>query len=145
MRKTHLAICLTAVLCLSCSFLAEFALGKQPCALCWIQRLCWFLLIPASLIGPFFRKTSLLCALLLSANLFAASYQTLVSFHILQDRCKSRSQIENAAEYKELLRKNSCSNDLWVIAGAPVSAWNGVVSLAILGYLIFQRRAALRL
>lgn len=124
-----------SVCALSFSFIAEYGFNFIPCKLCNLQRILYGILAFAALIGIFtsFKAAKTLCALILLSICIVASYQTLVQYGIVQDKCRTeRNQMETIASFEAAIADDSvpCSQN-WAIFKIPISGFNAFVSLLL--------------
>jgi disulfide bond formation protein DsbB len=126
---------------IGCSFYQQMIQGIQPCFLCQLQRLPYFLIFCLAPFGFSIHlnhvvKVFIQMCLLLSVGL--AFYHLLIQFEFITDRCKIVQSINSQEEFYLMLKKSvpSCSLISWKIAGFPVTAYNLLFSILILIYLI---------
>ena len=135
-------ICLigVCVFVLMGSYGMEFIFGLKPCRLCYFQRIPYFLIIIISAVSIFLDTKTLSAWILTSILLISfilASYHLAIQLGVVADPCaiKSPSSLE---DYKRNIFETPipCSKVSWSIFGIPLSAFNAIISLVCLCFII---------
>lgn len=124
-------VVLVAAACVGVSFWAEYGWGLAPCSLCWMQRALYLVVIPAAVMGMFWKWGRICCLGLLCLNFLVASYQTLIQWGLIEDRCQSK-RVSDFISYKEMLQNPGCSERQWSLGPIPASACNGIVLFGLI-------------
>ncbi len=123
------------------SLYAEFAEGYEPCALCLAQRVFWGLIFAGSL---FKKAPKYVLSALLGITCLIASYQALIAFGLLEDRCLKEGSPVSLAEFRkhiETTLQTGCKTD-WIIFSLPASFWSALQSGVLFLYGIFHTNKA---
>jgi disulfide bond formation protein DsbB len=146
-NKTFLFFFLTSSLAIAGAYVAEFIFELAPCQLCLYERIPYFVIILASLIGTatYARFMRYLCLLALLINAGLSLYHTAVEFGWVKDRC-SASINTNISTIEEVLADlsgeftTSCGMPEFVFLGISMAGWNLLycLFLFLLGILIFK-------
>jgi len=128
---------------LAASFFAQYVLKIEPCRLCKLQRLPYFLLFCIPLVQMLRVKLQVIrlltiCIFILSALL--SMYHLLVIGGIINDFCSVPSTVDSIENFMAILDKHvPCSKAGWKLLGIPISGYNLILSLVSLSFFCDKR------
>jgi disulfide bond formation protein DsbB len=140
-----IACCLFSLMALVASYLAQYVWKIEPCRLCKLQRLPYFLIVMMPLvvllkvryeiIGKF-----VICIFSISALL--SLYHLLVIYGLIDDFCAVKTRVENIEDFMALLDTHvPCSEANWRLFKLPIAGYN---LLASLGFIYLWSTQALK-
>lgn len=146
------AIAAVSVAMLAFAYISEHGFGYPPCELCWYQRYAHFAIVVLGMLAWRCRIPILTIPFLLSIMASIA----IAGFHAGVEQkwwdgpstCSSAlelgTSLEEALEILKDVAVIRCDDIAWSFAGLSMAAWNFLISLSMLGlviYLIRRQRA----
>ena len=138
-----------SVLALTGAYIAEFVFKIEPCKMCLYQRIPYFVITIASMLGiaTKFRFLRYLCLLALVINATLAVYHVAIEVGWAEDKCQG-SISTSIHNIEELLQEfsgkfiPSCSIPAFTFLGVSMAGWNFLYCLLLflVGTIIFRAR-----
>ena len=140
-RNWLIACSIFSCIVLVLSFLTQYVWKIEPCRLCKLQRLPYFLLMFVPLLRNI--KYHILQVVILSLFLVSAllaAYHLLVIGGFVKDLCAVPSQIGTIDNFMEMLDAHvPCSKAEWRVLGVPVAGYNLLISMVFIWVFAFHK------
>lgn len=156
-RRFHGLIAFTAFALLSVAFYMEYEMGLEPCPLCMLQRIFFFLIGVASLISALYHtvRSRIICSW--SVFVFAVLGAALAIRHLYLQNLPAEelpaclpglSYMVEVFPWQEIMQAmimgtGECGDVLWTFLGLSIPGWTLVafIGMALVNAFIALRRA----
>lgn len=156
-RRFHGLIAFTAFALLSVAFYMEYEMGLEPCPLCMLQRIFFFLIGVASLISALYHtvRSRIICSW--SVVVFAVLGAALAIRHLYLQNLPAEelpaclpglSYMVEVFPWQEIMQAmimgtGECGDVLWTFLGLSIPGWTLVafIGMALVNAFIALRRA----